>query len=76
MMLLISTDPAFRAIHGEARFRAIAGRMGLSILTFSARVRRGRVAAEPPPEPGNVRITIRLDEDLVDYFGAIAGVST
>jgi uncharacterized protein (DUF4415 family) len=34
--------------------------------------RRGRVVAEPPPEPGKVRITIRLDEDLVDYFGAIA----
>ncbi len=25
-----------------------------------------------PPEPGKVRITIRLDEDLIDYFGAIA----
>jgi predicted DNA binding CopG/RHH family protein len=24
------------------------------------------------PEPGKVRITIRLDEDLVDYFGAVA----
>ncbi len=34
--------------------------------------KRGRVIAEPPPEPGKVRITIRLDEDLVDYFGAIA----
>ena len=34
--------------------------------------RRGRVVAEPPLEPGKVRITIRLDEDLVDYFGAIA----
>jgi uncharacterized protein (DUF4415 family) len=34
--------------------------------------RRGRVAAEPPLEPGKVRITIRLDEDLVDYFGVIA----
>ena len=33
---------------------------------------RGRVAAESPMEPGKVRITIRLDEDLVDYFGAIA----
>ena len=32
--------------------------------------RRGRVVAEPPPEPGKVRITIRLDEDLIDYFGA------
>ncbi|MEO7145051.1 MAG: BrnA antitoxin family protein [Bryobacteraceae bacterium] len=34
--------------------------------------RRGRVVAEPPAEPGKVRITIRLDEDLVDHFGAIA----
>ena len=34
--------------------------------------RRGRVVAEPVSEPGKVRITIRLDEDLVDYFGAIA----
>jgi uncharacterized protein (DUF4415 family) len=37
--------------------------------------RRGRVVAGPPPEPGKVRITIRLDEDLVDYFGAIADKS-
>ena len=34
--------------------------------------RRGSVVAEPPLEPGKVRITIRLDEDLVDYFGAVA----
>ena len=34
--------------------------------------RRGRVVAEPQLEPGKVRITIRLDEDLIDYFGAIA----
>ena len=34
--------------------------------------KRGRVVAESPPEPGKVRITIRLDEDLIDYFGAIA----
>ena len=33
---------------------------------------RGRVVAEPPMQPGKVRITIRLDEDLVDYFGTIA----
>jgi uncharacterized protein (DUF4415 family) len=33
---------------------------------------RGRVVAEPPMEPGKVRIIIRLDDDLVDYFGAIA----
>ena len=31
-----------------------------------------RGAAEPPLEPGKVRITIRLDEDLLDHFGAIA----
>jgi uncharacterized protein (DUF4415 family) len=30
--------------------------------------KRGRILA-PPPEPrGKTRITIRLDEDLVDYF--------
>lgn len=34
--------------------------------------RRGRVLAETPIEHGKVRITIRLDEDLVNYFGAIA----
>src|SRR6266478_465810 len=37
--------------------------------------KRGGVVAEPPPEPGKVRITIRLDEDLIDYFGAIADLS-
>jgi uncharacterized protein (DUF4415 family) len=34
--------------------------------------KRGRVLPEPPMEPGKVRITIRLDEDLIDYFGKIA----
>ena len=34
--------------------------------------KRGRVLPEPPLEPGKARITIRLDEDLIDYFGAIA----
>jgi len=37
--------------------------------------KRGRVVPEPAPEPGKVRITIRLDEDLVDYFGEIADKS-
>lgn len=37
--------------------------------------KRGRVVPAPPPEPGKVRITIRLDEDLVDHFGAIADES-
>jgi uncharacterized protein (DUF4415 family) len=37
-----------------------------------AKGKRGRVVNEPPLEPGKVRITIRLDEDLVDYFGALA----
>jgi len=31
MMPLIAADPAFRAIRDEARFRAVAGRMGLPI---------------------------------------------
>jgi uncharacterized protein (DUF4415 family) len=38
--------------------------------------RRSRVVAEPPLEPGKVRITIRLDEDLIDYFGAITDRSS
>jgi uncharacterized protein len=37
--------------------------------------KRGRVLPEPALEPGKVRITIRLDEDLIDYFGAIADQS-
>lgn len=37
--------------------------------------KRGRVVPAPPPEPGKVRITIRLDEDLVDHFGAISDES-
>ena len=31
--------------------------------------RRGRVVPEAPLEPGKVKITIRLDEDIVDHFG-------
>jgi uncharacterized protein (DUF4415 family) len=38
--------------------------------------KRGRVLPTAPPEAapeaGKVRITIRLDEDLIDYFGVIA----
>lgn len=34
--------------------------------------KRGRLLPEPAMEPGKVRITIRLDEDLVDHFGALA----
>lgn len=40
-----------------------------------SKAKRGRVVAEPPPEPGKVRITIRLDEDLVDYFLDLSGHS-
>jgi uncharacterized protein (DUF4415 family) len=37
--------------------------------------KRGRIAA-PEPEPlGKTRITIRLDEDLVDHFLQQAGAS-
>lgn len=36
---------------------------------------RGRVVAEPPLEPGKVKITIRLDEELVNYFGEMADAS-
>jgi hypothetical protein len=34
--------------------------------------RRGRVVAELLSEPGQVRISIRLDEDLLEYLGELA----
>lgn len=34
--------------------------------------KRGRVLPEPELEPGKVKITIRLDEDILDYFGSEA----
>jgi uncharacterized protein (DUF4415 family) len=34
--------------------------------------KRGRVLPEPPPQPGKVKISIRLDEDVVDHFLAQA----
>ena len=34
--------------------------------------KRGRVLPEPPLEPGKVKISIRLDEDIVDRFLAQA----
>jgi uncharacterized protein (DUF4415 family) len=34
--------------------------------------KRGRVLPEPKPEPGKVKISIRLDEDIVDQFLAQA----
>lgn len=37
--------------------------------------KRGRVVAEPPTESGKAKITIRLDEDLLSYFGAMADAS-
>ena len=37
--------------------------------------KRGRVVPEPPVEPGKVKVTIRLDEDLLDHFGAMADAS-
>lgn len=37
--------------------------------------KRGKVSPEPPVEPGKARITIRIDEDIVDYFGSAADKS-
>jgi uncharacterized protein (DUF4415 family) len=37
--------------------------------------KRGRVAPPEPESPGKTRITIRLDEDLVDHFLKEAGAS-
>jgi uncharacterized protein (DUF4415 family) len=30
--------------------------------------RKGPLVPEPPPDPGKVRITIRIDEDIYDWF--------
>lgn len=38
--------------------------------------KRGRVVPEPPLEPGKVKITIRLDEDIIDHFTTIADASS
>ncbi len=37
--------------------------------------KRGRIAAPEPEPPGKTRITIRLDEDLVDHFLKESGAS-
>lgn len=37
--------------------------------------KRGRVVSEPPLESGKVKITIRLDEDIIDHFMTIADAS-
>jgi uncharacterized protein (DUF4415 family) len=37
--------------------------------------KRGRVLPELPLEKGKIKITIRLDEDLVDQFGKMADAS-
>ena len=34
--------------------------------------KRGRIRKEPPLEPGKMKITIRLDEDIIDRFAAMA----
>jgi uncharacterized protein (DUF4415 family) len=34
--------------------------------------KRGRVVSESPLEKAKVKITFRLDEDLIDQFGAMA----
>src|ERR1017187_2008293 len=59
----------------QSRTRKVRGATMKDSYDFS-KGRRGRVVAEPPLESGKVRITIRLDEDLVDYFGTIADRSS
>ena len=36
---------------------------------------QGRVVSDPPEESAKVKITIRIDEGLIDHFGGIAGAS-
>jgi uncharacterized protein (DUF4415 family) len=38
--------------------------------------KRGRIAPPEPEPPGKTRITIRLDEDLVDHFLKESGMPT
>ncbi|MBV8896734.1 MAG: BrnA antitoxin family protein [Acidobacteriaceae bacterium] len=37
--------------------------------------KRGRVLPEPPSESGKVKVSIRLDEEIIDYFNALADKS-
>jgi uncharacterized protein (DUF4415 family) len=37
--------------------------------------KRGRILPERPLESGKVKLSIRLDEDVVDYFNAMADKS-
>ena len=53
--------------------RAIPGRAMKERYDFS-KGKRGRVVPEPEPE-GKVRITIRLDQDIVDRFFQMAEAS-
>jgi uncharacterized protein (DUF4415 family) len=40
-----------------------------------SKAKRGRVLPERPLEKGKVKVSIRLDEDIIDYFNAIADQS-
>jgi uncharacterized protein (DUF4415 family) len=40
-----------------------------------SKAKRGRVVPETPLETGKVKITIRLDEDIIDHFTTIADAS-
>jgi uncharacterized protein (DUF4415 family) len=40
-----------------------------------SKAKRGPVMQEPPLEPGKVKISIRLDEDIVDRFFQMADAS-
>ncbi len=37
--------------------------------------KRGRIVPPEPEQAGKVRITIRLDQDIVDHFAALADAS-
>ena len=36
------------------------------------KAKRGRVIPEPPMEKGKVKVSIRLDEDIIDHFNELA----
>ena len=56
-----------RANRRAARVRAIRGKPMKQRYNFS-KGRRGRIAEARPEPQGKTRITIRLDDELVDYF--------
>lgn len=57
----------FRAIGHPARTQAIRGKKMKKQYDFS-RGKRGRITTPVPQQSGKTRITIRIDDDVLEYF--------